>query len=78
MINLENGNNYGTNYSTIKMYWKGNVVKQSISLGPLDILHFEYNYTESTSGTYSLQVTGQTNTGNSSATNCTFRVSPLG
>lgn len=77
-INIENGNNYGTNFSTLRMYWNGTLVKQCISLGPDDVLHFEYNYTETVSGLKTLQITGQTNVGNSSATRCTFRVSPMG
>jgi len=76
-VNFENGNNYGTNYSTIQVIWKGVIIKQCVSLGPNDILHFEYIYQETTTGSYTLEVVGQTNTGSSSATSCAMKLSPL-
>jgi hypothetical protein len=76
-INFENGNNYGVNFSTIKMYYDAGVVKQCVSVGPGDLLHFEYNFTASTTGIKTIAVTGQSSAGNSSATNCTIRLSPL-
>ncbi len=76
-INFENGNNYGTNFSTIKMYYNGSLVKQCVSIGPGDLLHFEYNFTEGSSGIKTIAVSGQSSVGNCSATNCTIRLSPL-
>jgi hypothetical protein len=77
-VNFSNGNTYPTNYSIISMRYDTSAVKTSYSIGPSDIIHYEYIFTETVTGTHSSDLLAQTSAGTSTAANFTWSMLSLG
>lgn len=77
-VNFSNGNNYPTNYSILSLRYGASTVKTAYSIGPLDVLHFEYIFTETVTGTHSSDILAQTSVSTSTAENFAWSMIALG